>query len=390
MFSFRTKLSMLKAVLTKNSPFYVQFYVSKFCHQKCQMCNIVESNADLTSFDIEKIDKIADNLVKIGVGVVLLTGGEPLLRSDLDKIVLAFKTRGLDVRMQTAGLFARKELIKKCVDNGARDINISLDSLDEKLSDEINGLKGSWKNAIRTISYVSKIFPKKDSICAFGCVLSPYNIDEIEHVLKFATKIGWWLSLVPVHVNKKVNILRFRSINKSIQFDEKSIKKVGKLIKKLKAMKKKGYLLFDSDAYLDSVKYFVENNKANWRKNNVCDSANLYFAILPDASFAPCCDYRFSEKVYLYDDNFPQIYRSLKFKKDVNKITSQCEGCNYGSYPEMTLTVRSAKTFFERIILQLKVKNVEKKEISVKGLLTLIKQIKSKNKKYYRNIKSLK
>jgi MoaA/NifB/PqqE/SkfB family radical SAM enzyme len=65
MFSRKTKKSMAKALITKNSPFYIQFYISKFCHLQCKMCNIVESSKDLTPFDHDKITKIADNLVKI-------------------------------------------------------------------------------------------------------------------------------------------------------------------------------------------------------------------------------------------------------------------------------------------------------------------------------------
>ncbi|MEK9147473.1 MAG: radical SAM protein, partial [Patescibacteria group bacterium] len=201
---------MAKAVLTKDSPFYIQFYISKYCNQKCKMCNIVEANADLTPFSGDKIEKIADNLVKIGAGVVLLTGGEPFLRPDIDEIVKIFKKKKLDVRLQTAGSIDRREKIAECVKHGARDINVSIDSLDEELSDYINGLDGSWRSAIQTISYVSNTFPQKDSICALGCVLSNYNIDEIDAVLDFATRIGWWLSLVPVHITTTENPLNFR------------------------------------------------------------------------------------------------------------------------------------------------------------------------------------
>lgn len=346
---------MLKAILTKNSPLYVQFYVSKYCHQNCKMCNIVESNSDLVPFESKNINKIADNLVKIGAGVVLLTGGEPLLRGDIDKIVKVFKSKGLDVRMQSAGLISKKDLLKRCVKNGARDINISLDSLDEGLSDKINGAKGSWRNAIKSIALVSKIFPKNNSICALGCVLSPYNIDEIEYLLEFATKIGWWVSLVPAHVNKSGEVLKFRSQDKSFSFDKKSAIKVSQLIKRLKAMKN-------------------------------CDSPNLYFAILPDASFAPCCDYRFSEKVYLYDNKFPKIFNSRKFRQDVDCITKKCKGCNYGSYPEISLSVRSGSTFWERLLLNFKSKRVGLKSFSEKELFDLIKRIKGNNSKYYNKI----
>ena len=153
MFTIQTKLSMAKALLMRRSPFYVQFYVSKVCHQSCKMCNIVKANADVKPFRTADIEPIANNLVKIGAGVVLLTGGEPFLRHDIDEIVRIFKQKRLDVRLQTAGLFSRRDKIAKCVEYGARDINVSIDSLDEGLSDYINGKKGSWREAMRTISF---------------------------------------------------------------------------------------------------------------------------------------------------------------------------------------------------------------------------------------------
>ena len=173
--AWQTKHSMLKAILTKDSPFYVQFYVSKYCNLSYKMCNIVKANADIAPFSPDKIERIADNLVTIGAGVVLLTGGEPFLRPDIDEIVRVFRSRRLDVRLQTAGLYEKREKIAKCVEHGARDINVSLDSLDERLSDHINGRPGSWRNAMRTISFISRTFPGKDSICALGCVLSPQH-----------------------------------------------------------------------------------------------------------------------------------------------------------------------------------------------------------------------
>ena len=376
MFTWQTKKSMLKAILTRNSPFYIQFYVSKFCHLKCKMCNIVEATADLPPFGSDKIEMIADNLVNIGAGVVLLTGGEPFLRPDIDEIVRVFTQRKLDVRLQTAGLGKRKEAISKCFEYGARDINISIDSLDENLSDYLNGVKGSWRDAIEMIAYVSLVFPPSDSICALGCVLSPYNIDEIEAILDFATQIGWWLSLVPVHITQVNRPLNFRGYDEYFDFQPADISKVKALVERLKKKKRKGYTLFDSDNYLDSIVEFVSTGQPSWRYKGVCDSPHLYFAILPDGMFAPCCDHRFSEDIYVYDKNFPSIYRSAQFRqKVVEEVTRKCPGCNFGSFPEMSLTVRSLSTLKERILLQLKVKSVSKKTLSIEGLLCIINEI---------------
>lgn len=382
MFTLQTKYAMAKAILTKKSPFYVQFYISKACNLKCKMCNIVEANSDLKPFKSEHIGKIADNLVKIGAGVVLLTGGEPFLRSDIDEIVRIFKANNLDVRMQTAGLISKKELIAKCVENGAKDINVSLDSLDEKLSDYINGVDGSWSDAMKTISFISQTFPKEDSICAMGCVLSKYNIEEIDAILDFATQIGWWLSLVPAHITNANTPLNFRGYDEYFKFTEEDFPKVKQLIESLKRKKRQGYTLFDSDEYLDSIYHFISTGYPNWRHKNICDTPNLYFAILPDGRFAPCCDFRLKEEIYLFDDDFPRIFKSKEFQQKVTTITKQCPGCNFGSFPEMTLSARSFSTIKERVLLQFKAKSKGIIPVNEKEIFTVIDKLKGNYEVY--------
>lgn len=350
------------------------------------MCNIVKANEDVKPFDISQIENIAINLRKIGAGVILLTGGEPFLRSDIPEIVKVFKKNGLDVRLQTAGLGKTWPKIVECVKNGARDINVSLDTLDEELGDYINGVKNSWREAVKTISFISRIFPSRDSICALGCVLSPYNIDEIEAILDFATKIGWWLSLVPAHISDRKETLKienFRGYDETFLFNENDYPKLKVLIERLKSKKKEGYNLFDSDDYLDSIYYFVTTGSPNWRKNNICDTPNLYFAILPDGRFAPCCDFRLKRDIYLYDKNFPEIYKSKEFRSEVKEIAKKCRGCNFGSFPEMTLSARSFNTIKERIILQLKAKSKGLKPIDEKRIFEIIEEIRNKYKDIY-------
>jgi MoaA/NifB/PqqE/SkfB family radical SAM enzyme len=341
------------------------------------MCNIVEANQDVDPFHFDKIEKIAENLKKIGVGVVLLTGGEPFLRKDIDMIVKAFKSRGMDVRLQTNGYKTDREKIKKCVEYGARDINISLDSLDEELFDYINTYKGSTIAALETMSFVSRTFPSKDSICAFGCVLSRYNVDEIDAILEFATRIGWWLSIAPVHITQTDNPLNFRGYDEYFKFKPEDYPKVKELIERLKKKKREGYNLFDSDDYLDSVYHFIVTGKPNWRKNDVCDSPNLYFAILPDGRYAPCCDHRLAETIYAYDDNFPEVYRTKEFRKKTTDITTKCPGCNYGSYPEMTLSARSYSTLLERLKLQQKTKEKGLIPLTEEEIIKIFNEVKS-------------
>ncbi len=351
MFSVRTKWNMLQGVIFRNRPFYVQYYILSKCDLNCRMCNIVEGNSDLLDADLKTIEKIAVNLRKIGAGVVLLTGGEPFLRKDLPQIVRIFVDQGLNPRLQTAGFHTTREQLEACALAGAKDINISLDSLVPEKQDYINGtVPGSWQRAIEAIVNANDVFSDPDRICAFGTVLSRLNHMEVPALVELSTYMGWYLSMVPVHITNLENPLNFRGVDDQFRFKMPEDKPLlANLRTALHEMKQQGFQIFDSDAYLDSSFYFLEHNRPNWRKDDVCDSPSLYFAVLPNGDFAVCCDQRYQGRVSVADPDFPMRYRDEEFRKAVLKVATACPGCNFGSYPEITLSVRDRNAFMSRV-----------------------------------------
>lgn len=352
MFSAASTARIARGILTKGTPLYVQFYITARCNLTCEQCNIIYANSDVREATLPEIEKIAENLAEIGVAIVLLTGGEPFVRQDLPEIVKAFVSRGIHVRMQTNGL-ASEEALAKCVENGGHDISISLDSLDPVRQDAINGgFPGSWRRALGTISKVTKILPSKGSFSAFGCVMSHHNLDDIESVIRFGSEIGWYTSLVPLHTTSPHKPMNFRTYDSSLAFRPEHYAKVDAVLDKAKALKKDGYLLYDSDEYLDDIKRFVRNDPTLWRSKNggVCDSPGLYFAILPNGDFAVCCDHRLPGRgVPTQGPDFPKQYRDGEFRKRVLGVTEPCVGCMFGSYPEITITARWWSAAFERL-----------------------------------------
>lgn len=352
MFGLKTKANLAKGILFKNTPLYVQFYITARCNLTCEQCNIIYANSDVREATLEEIEKIAANLSKIGVAIVLLTGGEPFVRKDLPEIIRAFIKNGIHVRMQTNGL-ASEEALAKAVSYGACDISISLDSLKSDLQDNINGgFPGSWKKAIDTISKVTRYLPTKNSFSALGCVLSKWNIPDVEDVVRFGTEIGWYTSLVPVHITPKSKPMNFRTYDTKLAISPDQYAEVDALMDRLKKMKREGYTLYDSDEYLEDIKRFVRNEPIQWRRknNNVCDSPNLYFAILPNGNMSVCCDLRLpGAGVPVYDDNFPELYATKQFKQRFFPVTSACGGCMFGSYPEMTISARYWEATWERM-----------------------------------------
>jgi MoaA/NifB/PqqE/SkfB family radical SAM enzyme len=336
---------------------YVQFYITARCNLTCQQCNIIYANSDVRECSLDEIKRIADNFSKMGVAMVLLTGGEPFVRKDLPEIIREFEMRDIHVRMQTNGL-ATEEQIHKAVEYGGHDISVSLDSLIPGTQDKINGdFNQSWHKALKAISLFTHYLPKKGSFASLGCVLQPDNMSHIEDVIQFGTAIDWYTSLVPAHVTDFSQPLGFRTFDKKLLFKPSDYGRVDGLIERVREMKQDGYLLYDSDQYLDDIKRFVRREPVTWRDKNegVCDSPGLYFAILPNGHFAPCCDFRISKTVPVYGPDFPKVYKSGAFREDVKKVVSKCSGCMYGSYPEMTIATRfnaarmqRAKIFFAK------------------------------------------
>lgn len=369
MFTAHTLTSITKALVTKRSPFYVQFYINGTCNLQCRQCNIVETNSRIEPMDLEQVEAAATNMKKVGVGIVLLTGGEPFMHPNLPEIVKIFTSKGMNVRLQTAGTkYATNEKLMHCYENGARDINVSLDSLNIATSDYINATPGSGKNAIDAIERISNIFRNESAILSFGTVLSRFNYREIPSILEFAKQIGWFVSMVPVHISTSHDPRGFRSFDRNFKFSPEHKDMLNNLAAKLIGMKRGGYPLFDSEKFIESSVSFLMGDGPTWRKNGVCDSPNLYFAVRPNGAFSTCCDFTLKEPPYLYDEKFSSQYRSreIEQRSDVQKIVKSCAGCHYGSYPEVTLSVRNPKAFFERALLTTSMSSGKLKNAPVK------------------------
>jgi len=334
-----TKLAA--SVLTKDSPAYVQFYVTARCNLTCEQCNVIYANADQEEATTDQCFRIAENLAKIGTSVVLLTGGEPFIRKDIVEIAKAMIDNGVHPRLQTNGLATRKQLDAMSA-VGAHDISISLDSPIPRLQDTINGgFDNSWHRAIKAMAAINDSFPEK-SFAALGCVLAPRNLEHITSVIEFATAIGWWVSLVPAHATATNEPRSFSTFDPAMRFPKEKYGRVREVLDEAKRLRNAGYNLYDSDEYLDDIYNFITGQPVQWRRRNggVCDAPNLYFAIQPNGDMAVCCDYRLPQSYPVFDPNFPEIYRDRTLRKQAYQIASRCSGCMYGSFPEITISSR--------------------------------------------------
>lgn len=87
-----------------------------------------------------EIERLAQQFASLGVNKIRLTGGEPLMRKNLDQLIAKLtKIDGIeDIALTTNGVFLPK-YAKRLKDAGLKRVNISLDAIDDEVFKQING-----------------------------------------------------------------------------------------------------------------------------------------------------------------------------------------------------------------------------------------------------------
>jgi len=87
--------------------------------------------------------------------MIVLTGGEPLMRSDLEECGEAMYNMGYPWGFVTNGWGLTQHRLNSLLDNGLRSVTISLDGYSEESHEWFRGKKGSWLKALNAISRVT-------------------------------------------------------------------------------------------------------------------------------------------------------------------------------------------------------------------------------------------
>ena len=178
-----------KIKLNIPSPMFVAWDITYNCNLNCFFCDRQalyrdKLNKDLTLHDAKTV---IDNLAEADVMTVGITGGEALLRADLEDIAQYAVEKGLVVTLSTNGTLMTKSRAQK-LSNLVQSISISLDGL-AKTHDEVRGKKGAYDGALRGLKLLADT---KRRSCAIGVnfVLNKNNFQELRKVFDIVRNIG--------------------------------------------------------------------------------------------------------------------------------------------------------------------------------------------------------
>jgi 12,18-didecarboxysiroheme deacetylase len=134
----------------------VVWNITRRCNLKCLHCyaharNIPFDN-ELTTMEGKKL---IDDLAGFGVPVLLISGGEPLVRKDLPELAAYAVEKGMRAVISTNGTLITPQMADTLKKIGLSYVGISLDGMEE-INDRFRGVKGAFKSALKGIENCKK------------------------------------------------------------------------------------------------------------------------------------------------------------------------------------------------------------------------------------------
>ena len=176
----------MKDIFNRNID-YIRISITDRCNLRCVYCmpeegiTLIEHEKLLT---YEEIVRLCRNFAKVGISKVKITGGEPLIRRDISKLIKSIKDiEGIDnVTLTTNGILL-ENMIDDLVKAGLDAVNISIDTLNPEKFKEITRV-GDVNNVLRAID---KCLTYENLKVKINCVpIKGEKEDEILDMVKLA------------------------------------------------------------------------------------------------------------------------------------------------------------------------------------------------------------
>ncbi|MDV2482472.1 radical SAM protein [Methanoculleus sp. Wushi-C6] len=132
-----------------NGPRIVSWNVTSRCTLACAHCSIdADEHGSPGELDTGEGKALIDGIAALGRPILVLSGGEPLLRPDIFDLAAHAAGRGLRVAMGTSGVLIDDAAAARIREAGIGRVAVSIDSTDPAVHDAFRGVDGAWERAV--------------------------------------------------------------------------------------------------------------------------------------------------------------------------------------------------------------------------------------------------
>ena len=158
------------------------------CNLECIHCRRLEVSQQLTQSDLTTEEGLAfiDSVAATQKPILVLSGGEPLVRPDIFDLAAHAIRQGLTVALATNGTLITNEIAAKIKDVGIERVSISVDGANAETHDEFRQLPGSFDAALRGISHLRRA----GVAVQINSTVAKHNDSQLPEIYDLAVMVG--------------------------------------------------------------------------------------------------------------------------------------------------------------------------------------------------------
>ncbi len=165
----------------------VAWETTRSCNLACVHCRAsAECGPYQGELDTRQCLKLLDEIASFSRPVIILTGGEPLLRQDIFEIASYGTAKGLRMVMATNGTLVTEEVAGRMIASGIQRVSISIDGLDAASHDAFRKVAGAFAGSMAGIEAMKKAGLEFQ----INTTITKANLGQIKGIFELAVRIG--------------------------------------------------------------------------------------------------------------------------------------------------------------------------------------------------------
>ena len=169
-------------------PFIVIWELTRACELHCLHCR-AEAQTMRNPYELSTAEgkALIDDIADMEYPMLVFTGGDPLMRTDVFELAEYAVGKGVRVSMTpSATPNVTKEAMQKAKDAGLSRWAFSIDGHNKQIHDHFRGTEGSFDLTMQAIKYLNDL----EMPLQINTVISNYNIDYLEEMKEMVEELN--------------------------------------------------------------------------------------------------------------------------------------------------------------------------------------------------------
>ena len=260
---------------------------------------------------------LIDEMEALGTEMLILTGGEPLLRRDIYQIAQKASDRGMWVVMGTNGVMVNDFVARKMVECGVKGVGISIDSIDPEKHDAFRGGPNAWAHSVRALETCRR----HGLQTLVQTTAMDMNREEIPELMAFAREKGAW----------SFNLYFLVQTGRGQEMNDLSALATDALLREMAHVQDEYRPMLVRSKCAPQFKQIAYDEGLGGLESGGCMAGTEYCRITPGGDVTPC-PYMTVVAGNVREQSFAEIWASspvLTDLRDPARLKGKCGACEF-------------------------------------------------------------